>query len=76
MPQKGNKADIAGARQVSVRAFPHGSTGRSNTFARLLHKMSDHPKQELSQNTHTHTHTHKQTKAKTKQKTKKSKQTN
>lgn len=49
IPQKGNKTDIAGARQVSVRAFPHGSTGGSNTPARLPQKMSDYPKQEASQ---------------------------
>lgn len=48
--QKGNKTDIAGARQVSVRAFPHGSTGGSNTPTRQSQKMSDYPKREMSQN--------------------------
>lgn len=50
IPQKGNKTNIAGARQVSVRAFPRGSTGGSSTPARQPQKMSDYPKQEVSQN--------------------------
>lgn len=49
VPREGDKIDIAGARQMSINAFPHVSMRGNITSARLQQEMYEHLRKETSQ---------------------------